>query len=393
MAQQLSAAIIAKLGKPKVNYDRATVGGKNYQVIGGKWKAVTKPTPTSGTTTTQTTTTTTQPPKFDPLYGGGFTSPRDQESLAREFVAKTTTPDQDIIDAANRALTGAQNIGTSYTASQKSLQEGLGNALSAIAGNTQGMAGSNVYSGLQQAQVLNNATPGMQGNALVAGTAGNINATTRELLQKNKDTQRTALANRLNELYKREVDKSTAREQSNLTRETLGSKQAIAAASNELAAQKFNIQTDIAYKRLAQSQQRIDASGSSTPQKLLKEASSTIKSLLKATVKTQDQTQGHTVSVYDPVTQAYVRRWYPGDWNATLSQATAEFGPELKESDVVPQGGLTVNPAQKSVTKPKYTKQQVRKTMIQWVIDNVPGYNRATATAWVDSQPEIKLAS
>lgn len=378
--------------------DKRVSGGWNQVWNGNKWVSTRKVTPasapSSSTTTSSTTTTAqTKPSKYDPLYGGGFVSPQRREQLAQEFVDKTTTPDSEIIESGRRSLEGAENIGAGYTQSQKSLQQGLSSALAALAGSTTGTAGSNVYTGLQQAQVLQNATPGMQGNALVAGTAGNINATTRELQQKNADARRTALANRLNELYKREVDKSTAREQSALTRETLGTKEAIAAASNDLAAQKFNIQTDIAYKKLAQSQQRLDQSGTSTPQKLLKEASSTIKSLLKATTKTADQTMGHLVSVYDPVTQAYVRRWYPGDWNATLSQATAEFGPELKESDVTPQGGPTVNPAQKSVTKPKYTKQQVRKTMIQWIVDNVPGYNRATATAWVDSQPEIKLAS
>lgn len=390
----LEAAILNKLGKPKANYARATVGGKNYQVIGGQWKQVAKPTTTPSTSgTSGSTTTTSQVSKNDPLYGGSFLSPTRQEQLANEFVAKTTTPDADIVASGARQLQGAQNIGTGYSAAQKSLQEGLGSALGALAANTSGMAGSNVYSGLQTAEVLRQATPGMQANALVAGTEGQINATTREALTKNADARRTALANRLNELYKREVDKSTAREQSKLTRETLGTKESIAAASNELAAQKFNIQTDIQYKRLAQAQQRIDASGSSTPQKLLKEAGTTIKNLLKATVKTQDQTQGHLVVVRDPVTMAYTRKWYPGGWSAVVAQAQTEYGPELQESDITPQGGLTVNPAQKSVTQPKYTKQQVRKTMIQWVIDNVPGYNRATATAWVDSQPEMKLAS
>jgi hypothetical protein len=374
--------------------DKRVSGAWNQVWNGNKWVSTRKTTPaSSGSSAPSTTPAASGNERFDPLYGENFLSPGRREKLAQEFVDKTTTPDSEIVAAGQRALTGAENIGAGYTASQKSLQEGLGNALSAIAGSTQGMAGSNLYAGLNQAQALQNATPGIQGSALVAGTAGDINATTRSLQQKNADARRTALANRLNELYKRDVDKSSAREQSALTRETLGTKESIAAADNALAAQKFNIQTDISYKRLAQAQQRIDQSGSSSPQKLLKEAGSTIKSLLKATAKTQDQTMGHLVVVRDPVTMASTRKWYPGGWEAVMSQAQAEYGPELQDTDVSPQGGLTVNPSGTSVTKPKYSKAQVRKTMIQWVINNVPGYNRATATAWVDSQPEMKLAS
>lgn len=378
--------------------DKRVSGGWNQVWNGNKWVSTRKATPvSSGQTTPSTTTPTTTSPTTstydpnDPLYGSSFLTPKQRERAAQAFVEKTTTPESEIVAAGQRQLEGAKNIGAGYTASQESLQKALGSALGAIAGSTEGMAGSNVYSGLQAAQVLQNATPGMQGSALVAGTEGAINAQTRSNTQTAADARRKALADRLNELYKRDVDKSTAREQSRLTRETLGSKEAIASASNELAAQKFNIQTDIAYKRLAQSQQRLDNAGASTD-KYLKEARATIKSLLGATVKTQDQTMGHLVSVYDPVTMDYRRKWYPGNWASVVSQAQAEFGPELKETDITPQGGPTVNPSGKSVTKPKYTKEQVRKTMIQWVMDNIRGYNKATATAWVDSQPEMAIA-
>lgn len=375
--------------------DKRVSGGWNQVWNGNKWvstrKATTTTTPSTTTTSTTTPPTTQTYSRNDPLYSTAFMTPAQRERAAQAFVEKTTTPDTEILAAGQRQLEGAKNIGAGYTASQESLQKALGSALGAIAGSTEGMAGSNVYSGLQSAQVLQNATPGMQGSALVAGTEGAINAQTRSNIQTAADARRKALADRLNELYKRDVDKATAREQSRLTRETLGSKEAIAAASNELAVQKFNVQTDIQYKRLAQAQQRLDNAGASAD-KYLKEARATIKSLLGSTIKTQDQTMGHLVSVYDPVTMEYRRKWYPGDWNATVAQAQAEFGPELKPSDITPQGGPTVNPSGKSVTKSKYTKQQVRKTMIEWVANNVPGYNKVTAAAWVDSQPEMAIA-
>jgi len=45
------------------------------------------------------------------------------------------------------------------------------------------------------------------------------------------------------------------------------------------------------------------------------------------------------------------------------------------------------------VSTSKYTRDQVRKSMVPWIVANVPGYTKAMAIAWVNSQPEMQIAS
>ena len=376
--------------------DKRVSGNWNQQWNGSKWVSTRRVTPAASTTTTPNTdrapATTGGYDKNDPLYGSKFMSPRAQRTAAENFVDQTMAPESDITNSGARQLEGAKNIGAGVQASGESLQKSLGAALGALAGNTAGMTGGNVYAGTQGAQLMQASTPLLENRATVAGVENKIGQTTRDLLTKRSDERRAMLADRLNELYKRQVDKSTAREQSDLTRETLGTKKDIAAAS--LAAQdaRFRVTTDIQYKRLEQAERRLDKLGAGAPA-YLKQAHQTIKDLLGATTQSVDQTMGHVVTVRDPARMIIVRKWYPGNWEAVQQAAANEFGPELQRSDVVPQGDAKPNPSGTKVTSPKYNRAEVLKAMVPWIVANVAGYTTATATAWVNSQPEMQLAS
>lgn len=374
---------MASNGTVKLQKGDVRVSGNWRQVWNGKqWISTKKVSPSAPTV------------GVDPIFKEPFKTQAQQEAEARRFVEMTTTPDSAIVEQGQRSLTGAENIGKQFGESQRSLQEGLGTGLSALAQSTRGMAGSNLYSGLQSAQMLQSATPGIQANALVAGTKGQINATTRDLLQKAGQERRTALANRLNELFKRETDKSTGREQSRLTRETIGSKAAIAAANRDLAAAKFKVQTDIAYRRLQIAADKAASSGSTSTKNLLKDARATARTLLNSTTSTPDGTIGHIVIIRDPITQTTSRKWYAGNWEQVKNAAKNEYGSELLDTDISPVGGPQANPNARKTSKQKYTKNQVRESMIKWVMENIPGYsNRAVAAAVVDGWPEMQLAS
>lgn len=379
--------------------DKRVSGNWNQQWNGSKWISTRKVTPAaSSSASTPAADSTTTPAttggyeKNDPLYGSKFLTPKQQRTAAVNYVDQTLTPESSITDSGARQLAGAQNIGAGVQASGESLQKSLGAALGALAGNTAGMTGGNVYAGTQGAQIMQASTPLLENRATVAGVENKIGQTTRDLLTKRADDRRTMLANRLDEMYKRQVDKSTAREQSDLTRESLGTKKDIAAASIAAADARFQVTSDIAYKRLEQAQQRLDKTNSS-PNSYLKQASQTIKDLLNKTAKSPDQTMGHVANVRDPLTGLMVRRWYPGDWPAAQQAAANEFGPELVPGDVRPQGGPSVNPSGTQVSRPKYNRDQVRKSMVPWIVANVPGYTKAMAIAWVNSQPEMQIAS
>jgi len=379
--------------------DKRVSGNWNQQWNGSKWISTRKvtpaasssaSTPAAGSTTTPATTSGYD--RNDPLYGSKFLTPKQQRTAAVNYVDQTLTPESSITDSGARQLEGAKNIGAGVQASGESLQKSLGAALGALAGNTAGMTGGNVYAGTQGAQLMQADTPMLENRATVAGVENKINQTTRDLLTKRGDDRRIMLANRLDEMYKRQVDKSTAREQSDLTRETLGTKKDIAAAGIAAADARFQVTTDIAYKRLEQAQQRLDKDDAK-PSSYLKQAHQTIKDLLGAKTQGVDQTSGHVANVRDPLTGLWARRWYPGDWPAAQQAAANEFGPELQPGDVKPQGGPRPNPAGTKVSTSKYTRDQVRKSMVPWIVANVPGYTKAMAIAWVNSQPEMQIAS
>jgi hypothetical protein len=379
--------------------DKRVSGNWNQQWNGSKWISTRKvtpaasssaSTPAAGSTTTPATTGGYE--KNDPLYGSKFLSPKQQRTAAVNYVDQTMAPESDIINSGSRQLEGAKNIGLGVQASGESLQKSLGAALGALAGNTAGMTGGNVYAGTQGAQLMQADTPMLENRATVAGVENKIGQTTRDLLTKRADDRRVMLADRLNEMYKRQVDKSTAREQSDLTRETLGTKKDIAAATIAAQDARFQVTTDIQYKRLEQAQQRLDKTNAK-PSAYLTQAHQTIKDLLGAKTQSVDQTMGHVVTVRDPAKGIIVRKWYPGNWEAVQQAAANEFGPELQRADVVPQGDAKPNPSGTKVSSPKYNREQVLKAMVPWIVANVAGYTKATATAWVKSQPEMQIAS
>lgn len=371
--------------------DKRVSGNWNQQWNGTKWVSTRRVTqPASGSSTTPATTSGYD--KNDPLYGLRFLSPQEQRTDAVNYVDRTLTPTSSITSSGTRQLEGAGNIGAGVQASGESLQKSLGAALGALAGNTAGMTGGNVYAGTQGAQLMQMDTPLLENRAIVTGVQNKINQTTRDLLTKRADDRRTMLANRLDEMYKRQVDKSTAREQSALTRETLGTKRDVAAANIAASDARFQVTKDIAYKRLEQQQQALDKTDAK-PNAYLQQAHQTIKDLLGAKTQSVDQTMGHTVQVRDPMNQVYVRRWYPGNWDAVLQLAYNEFGAELREEDVVAQGGPTANPSATKVSVTKYDRDQVRESMVPWIVANVIGYTKAMAIAWVNSQPEMQIAS
>lgn len=369
--------------------DSRISNGWHQQWNGSKWVTTRKVSGDNPARPGQTTITTPKP-GVDPLYAAPFTSQERQDAEAQKFVDKTITPQSDIYAAGERQKEGAKNIGLGWQASQESLQKNLASALGAIAAGNSGTAGSNVYAGTQGAEILKSATPIIQGQALVSGTGNKIDANTRDLVQKNSDMRREAIANRLNELYKREVDKSSAREQSALTRESLGTKKDIAAASIDAANARFSVTSDIAYKRLLLAQQKLDNQNAS-PTAYLKQASTTMHGLLGAKTSTPDGTLGHVMNVRDPTTSTIVRKWFPGNWEQAKAAAKTFYGPELTDENIYPQGDLQPNPSAKNISTPKYKKDEVRASMIKWIVATIPGYTRATAAAWVDLQPEMQV--
>lgn len=370
--------------------DSRISNGWHQQWNGSKWVTTRKVSGDNPARPGQTTITTPKP-GVDPLYAAPFTSQERQNAEAEKFVDKTTTPQSDIYAAGDRQKEGAKNIGLGWQSSQESLQKNLASALGAIAAGNSGTAGSNVYAGTQGAEILKSATPIMQGQALVSGTGNKIDANTRDLIQKNSDMRREAIANRLNELYKREVDKSSAREQSALTRESLGTKKDIAAATIDAQNARFSITSDIAYKKLLLAQQKLDSQNAS-PSAYLKQAGTTMRGLLTAKSSTPDGTIGHLMTVIDPTNGTVVRKWFAGNWQEAKAAAKTFYGPDLTDAAIKPLGEPQPNPSAKNTSTPKYTKEEVRTSMIKWIVATVPGYTRATAAAWVDLQPEMQVA-
>lgn len=328
----------------------------------------------------------------DPLFKAPFRTQQERDRAARAYAEEVVGPASEIYEAERRSQEGAENVGRAYTEAGTRLQQSLGAALGALGANTSGMSGANINAGAAAADLLRTGVPLLEGQALVSGRRGEISQKTREAVETRNEKRRQAYADRLNELYKRDVDKATARESSRLTRESLQSKEEIAAADRAQSAYQFNVKTDIAYKKLAQDLLKLKQSGNDDADTILSKAATRMKQLLNATTQGADTTTGFTLRIYDPIKREWVRRWYPGSEQAARDAARKEFGDDLTDNDMQVQGQASTNPDPQSNKYSKYSKQQVRKAMIAWIVSNVPGYTKATAAAWVDSQPEMQLA-
>lgn len=328
----------------------------------------------------------------NPLYEEPFRTAGQRQTAASRYAERVAGPQSEIYEAEKRQQEGAANIGSAYTDLTGNLQKSLGAALGALGGATSGLSGANIQSGLASADVIRAGVPGLQGAALVSGTRNLISQKTREAIEARNEKRRQLYADRLNELYKRDVDKASAREQSALTRESLGSKEKIAGAELAQRQYEFAIKTDIDYKRLALDAKKLRQSGNDDAKAYLDKAAERMKALLNKQVKGSDATLGFTLRVYDPIKRDWVRKWYPGTESAAKDAARREFGPELTDADIQVQGSQTKNPSPDASYYSKYSTKQVRDAMIAWIASNVPGYNRQKAAAWVDAQPEMQLA-